>query len=92
MDSNTSNEQAWQVIVNQNEELRQLKRKRFFNLIKPCFIAWGIGIMTPILFQFMILWLLPAPIKETYTVINGWWSDLTLGVQCRARDYNQRKK
>lgn len=86
-----SNEQAWQVIVNQNEELRKLKRGRLFGLIKPCLIAWGVGIFTPIFFQFAILWLLPAPIRETYTVVTGWWSDVTLGMQCQVREFNKGK-
>ena len=73
------NKQAWDVIVEQRQEIKTLKRNRFFLLFKPVLIAWGIGLFTPMLFQFAIVWLLPKPVKETITVVHGAWSDIVFG-------------
>jgi hypothetical protein len=77
--------QAWEVIVEQKDEIRRLRRNRLFSLVKPVAIAWGVGILTPMLFQFTVVWLLPTPIKETITVVHGAWSDIALGLKCTAR-------
>jgi hypothetical protein len=82
---NSPQQQAWEVIVQQKDEIRRLKRAKFFGLIKPVMIAWGVGIVSPMLFQFTIVWLLPKPIRETITIVHGAWSDVALGLQCAAR-------
>jgi hypothetical protein len=85
MASNRIDRQAWEVIVEQKDEIKRLRRNRLFSLVKPVAIAWSVGIFTPMIFQFAVVWLLPTPIKETITVVHGVWADVALGLQCTAR-------
>jgi hypothetical protein len=80
------NRQAWDVIVEQREEIKVLKRNRLFLVFRPVLIAWVVGLFTPMLFQFAVVWLLPKPVRETITVVHGAWSDIVFGLQCKARN------
>lgn len=80
----------WQIILDQREEIRQLKRNRFTSQIKVILISVAFGWLgMPFVFNIFLNSFLPQPIKETVTVINAWYSDTTLGLRCVARNQRQ---
>jgi hypothetical protein len=91
-DNQLQDRQAWQVIVDQNEEIKRLKRSRLFSNIKPVTLAVIFGwLAMPFVFNILVNSILPKPVKETLALVNAWYSDVTLGLKCSSRNASGRK-